>query len=111
MSLVLSPNAVPLAADADGVLRVVGTRVTLDTIVDAFRGGATAEEIVQQYPSLDLADVFTLFGYYLRHREAVDEYLNQRRLLADEVRQEAESRWDPVGVRARLLSRRSNGDA
>lgn len=34
-------------ADADGVVRVGGTRVTLDTIVFAFEEGATAEEITQ----------------------------------------------------------------
>lgn len=111
MSLVLSPDAVPMAADADGVLRVGGTRVTLATLVAAFRQGATAEEIVQQYPSLDLADVFTVFGFYLRHRDAVDDYLTQQGLRADEVRKDAEGRWDPTGVRERLLSRRTSGDA
>jgi hypothetical protein len=30
--------------DADGAIRVRGTRVTLDSIVAAFRAGATAEE-------------------------------------------------------------------
>jgi hypothetical protein len=38
---------VPIHTDADGVVRVAGTRVTLDTIVVAFEAGATAEEIVQ----------------------------------------------------------------
>ena len=52
MSLMVMPEPVPLAADRDGVMRVGGTRVTLDTVVAAFREGATAEEITQQYPSL-----------------------------------------------------------
>ena len=43
---------VPLALDVDGVMRLAGARVTLDTMVDAFQEGATAEETVQQYPSL-----------------------------------------------------------
>ena len=33
---------VPIHTDADGVVRVAGTRVTLDTIVAAFDAGATA---------------------------------------------------------------------
>ena len=37
----------------DANVRVGGTRVTLDALVAAFTGGATAEEIVQRYPSLD----------------------------------------------------------
>jgi len=50
---------VPIHTDADGVVRVAGTRVTLDTIVAAFDAGATAEEIAQQYSSISLADVYT----------------------------------------------------
>ncbi len=34
-----------LSRDADDVIRVGGTRVTLDTVVGAYRDGASAEEI------------------------------------------------------------------
>ena len=50
MTLVIGPQPLPLTMDTDGVVRVGGTRVTLDTIIYAFLDGATAEEIVQQYP-------------------------------------------------------------
>jgi len=43
--------------NADGVVRVGGTRVTLDTVVRAFLRGTAAEGIAQQYRSLSLADV------------------------------------------------------
>ena len=102
-------DAVPLKADADGVVRVAGTRVTLDTIVAAFREGATAEEIAQQYPSISLADVYALIGYYLRQAEKVDAYLEQRRAQAQAVRRENERRFDPQGIRERLLARRGRG--
>ena len=52
MSLTIDAEPVPLQADADGVVRVGGTRVTLDTIVVAFQQGATAEEIAEQYPAV-----------------------------------------------------------
>ncbi|HYV38047.1 MAG TPA: DUF433 domain-containing protein, partial [Gemmataceae bacterium] len=58
-------ETIPLLLDSDGVLRVSETRVTLDTIVGAFTEGATAEEIAQQYPSVPLADVYAVIGYYL----------------------------------------------
>jgi hypothetical protein len=41
---------IPLHVDANGVIRVSGTHVPLDTLVSAFSEGATAEEITQQYP-------------------------------------------------------------
>ena len=107
MSFLIANEPIPLEMDADGVVRVGGTRVTLDTIVAAFDEGATAEEIVQQYPSLLLADVYAVIGYYLRRRPEVEAYLRQRQQQASEVRSQNESRFDPRGVRNRLLARRT----
>jgi uncharacterized protein (DUF433 family) len=107
MSLLVSSDPVPLRTDADGVVRIAGTRVTLDTLVAAFREGATAETIADQYPSLQLADVYSALGYYLHHQEEVDTYLQRRRLQADQARQENETRFSPIGVRDRLLARRT----
>lgn len=106
MSLTLVNEPIPLVTDTDGVVRVSKTRVTLDTIVTAFIEGATAEEIVEQYPSLQLSDVYSIIGYYLRYKAEVDAYLGERQHFAAEVRQEAEKRFNPVGIRDRLLARR-----
>lgn len=57
MPLVVEPEPVPLTTGPDGVARIGATRVTLDSVVGAFREGATAEEVLQQYPVLRLADV------------------------------------------------------
>ncbi len=107
MTLTVTSEPVPLAVDRDGAARVGGTRVTLNTLVSAFREGATAEEIAQQYPPLRLADVYSVVGYYLRHRGEVEEYFRERERRAGLVRRENESRFDPEGVRDRLTSRRS----
>lgn len=105
MSTVLAAEPLPLTADTDGVVRVANTRVTLDTIVAAFQDGLTAEEIAEQYPSLRLGEVYAVIGYYLCHQADVDAYLAARERRANEVRQENERRFDPVGVRSRLLAR------
>ncbi len=97
---------VPLTTGADGVIRVAETRVTLDTVVAAFDEGATAEEIAQQYPTLALADIYAVLGYYLRQRESVEAYLGKRQKASAVVREENEKRFPPGDVRARLLSRR-----
>ncbi len=107
MSLSTVTQPVPIQVDADGVARVGKTRVTLDTVVMAFQEGATAEEIAQQYPSLDLVDVYSVIAYYLRRRSDVEEYLEQRQRQADLARKENETRFDPKGIRGRLLARRS----
>ena len=108
MMLSTITESVPLRTDQDGVIRVGGTRVTLDTVVATFKEGATAEEIVQQYPSLHLADVYFVLGYYLRQHDQVEAYLQQRQAQAELVRQQNEQRFDPAGVRERLLARRAH---
>ncbi len=107
MTLTIPVLPVPLAYDADGVLRVGETRVTLDTVIDTFRNGSTAEEIVQQYPSLNLADVYHVISYYLQKTDEINAYLNDRRQKSKEIRRQNESRFDPHGIRDRLLSRKS----
>jgi uncharacterized protein (DUF433 family) len=88
------------------VVRVAGTRVTLDTIVAPFDAGATAEEIAQQYSSVALADVYSVITYYLRHKSAVSAYLQTRHEQAATVREEVERRFPPSGIRERLIARR-----
>jgi uncharacterized protein (DUF433 family) len=105
MSLTVTMQPVPLAADADGVLRVGSTRVTLDTVVAAYREGLTAETIVDQYPSLGLADVYAVISFFLSHQAEVDRYLYERQQVSAAVRKETEARYDPNGVRDRLLAR------
>lgn len=102
----LPPRAIPLHTDADGVVRVGATRVTLDTVVGAFLMGCTADEIATKYDALDLADVYAVIAYYLWNREAVDAYLRERTTEADTIRAEIERRGSSAGLRDRLLARK-----
>ena len=52
----------PLSRETDGAIRVSGTRVSLESVVSAFDAGATAEEIVQQYPSLELSATYAIIS-------------------------------------------------
>ncbi len=104
-TLQIQPLSLPLALSKDGVARVGGTRVTLDTVVRAFSRGATAEEIAQQYPSISLSDVYATISYYLQNQEEVDKYLGQRRKQAQAVKRENQKRFDQSGIREKLLDR------
>ena len=93
----------------DGAILVSKTRVTLDTIVGAFNDGATAEEIAYQYPSVALADIYSIIGYYLRQKKQVDAYLKRREKQAREIRKLNEKKLDSSGIRERLLARSRAG--
>lgn len=96
----------PLTTDADGVIRVAATRVTLDVIVAAFDAGATAEEIALQFPTLSLAAIDATLAYVVAHSDDVRAYLDGRASASARTRADNERRADPNGVRARLLARR-----
>ena len=102
----LAAHRAPLRADADAVIRIGSSRVTLDTLVAAFRNGCTAEEIVIKYPSLDLTDVYATIAYYLWNRAEIDAYLEKRDADAMTARDAAEARDPSAGIRERLLARR-----
>lgn len=92
--------------DEDGVVRVGQTRVTLDTVIGAFKNGSAPEEIVMNYPTLQLKDVYAVITYYLWHRADVEAYLDRRRQEATEIRNKIEAELPPENIRERLLARR-----
>ena len=107
MSLAILSEPIPLTTDAHGVVRVGGTRVTLDTVISAYLRGEDAEKIADSYPAISLADVYATISYYLRHRTQVDGYLRDREVQSATVRQEVEARFGTNdGVRERLMARR-----
>ncbi|HEX5759142.1 MAG TPA: DUF433 domain-containing protein [Thermoanaerobaculia bacterium] len=106
MNLPAVSDPAPLIAADDGrVIRVRGTRVTLDTVIGAFKRGATPEEIAQDYSAVSLADVYAVIAYYLRHRSEVEHYLEGRARDHVELRREIEDRPEYQELRKRLLAR------
>ena len=96
---------VPITKDDSGMIRINGTRVTLQTLVYAFRRGDSAEQIVESYPVLRLADVYTVIGYYMNHRDEVDNYILEQEKLGEAISSENERRFPNDGISAKLLAR------
>ena len=105
MILTVDMQTIPLKADADGVMRVGNTRVTLDTVIHAFEQGHTAEEIVSQYPALRLADVYLVIAYYLNNQAEVQTYMREQREETQKIWHQIEARSDYQAFRERLLAR------
>ena len=84
--------------------------MSLDTVIAAFKNGATSEQITHDYPVVDLADIYAVITYYLRHRQDVERYLAEQRQEGAWIREAMEARFDPHGIRDRLLARRAKKD-
>ena len=96
-----------LFEDKDGTIRIVGSRIPLDTIIYEFNQGATAEQIQGIFPSLSLRSIYGALAFYLEHQAAVEEYLRHREQEAGELRRKLESRPEITALRASLRHRRA----
>lgn len=105
MNALDTTTTVPLLMGEDEVIRISQTRVTLDTVVSAFKSGSTAEEIVFQYPTLDLADVYAVIGYYLKNQSAVELYLQTAETVSAKLRLTIQQKFPATDIRQRLLAR------
>jgi hypothetical protein len=59
--------------------RLVGSRVSLDSIVYDWRNGLSPESIVENFRTLTLEQVYGAITYYLAHQAEVDTHLQQQR--------------------------------
>jgi uncharacterized protein (DUF433 family) len=90
---------------AEGGWRISGSRVSLDSLVFAYREGATPEAIAADFPSLSLEQIHGALAFYLRHRQAIDRYLATQERRWEQLRQESEAA--NADLVARLRAQRS----
>ena len=79
----------------DGGYWIKGSRISLDSIVNAFLAGQTAESIAQSFPPLALQQVYGAITFYLANRQQVDAYLAKARADFESARR-ASREADPT---------------
>src|SRR5215475_8732678 len=79
----------------EGGYWVTGTRVSLDSLVYAFREGQTAESLAQSFPVLTLEQVYGAIAYYLANRNVIDAYLIEQEGASTKLQQDLRQR-DPM---------------
>ena len=62
----------------NGGYYVVGTRVSLDSVVLSFRRGNSPDTIHTEYPLLKLYQIYGAIAFYLDHQVEVDRYLEEK---------------------------------
>ena len=75
----------------DGVYYIAHTRVTLNSLVYAYREGHSPETIAQAF-WLDHEQVYGAITFYLAHRQEVDESIRQGEAEQDALREQLHRR-------------------
>ena len=75
--------------NVEGAYRVVGSRVSLDSIVYCFREGLSPESTAESFPTLTLEQVYGAIAFYLANQPKVDEYLREGEQLSREMHAES----------------------
>jgi uncharacterized protein (DUF433 family) len=75
--------------EREGCYRIIGKRVSLDSIVYAFMAGQSPESIVQSFPVLTLEEVYGAITFYLANRTMINTYLSEGEQLFETLRQQA----------------------
>jgi uncharacterized protein (DUF433 family) len=88
----------------DGSYYVAGERVSLDSIVHAFRRGESPESICQNFEVLRLEEVYGAITYYLANQTDIDAYLIRQNEKWSEGQRNSEPL--PVSLRERLMRTR-----
>lgn len=102
----LITHPAPLHEDVHGVIRVGHTRVTLQSVLNSFKQGNDPLTIKEQFPSLELADIYAVVSYYNWNRMEMDAFLEECRREFDTARDEIEQRH-PSDVLRRLQTLRA----
>ena len=100
--------SVPLEFNKHGVIRIRNSRVSLDSVLHAYNEGAMPEEIVYQFPTLQLKAIYAVISYALYHPEFVNSYLQKQQAQSAELQKQIKKQFPSDGLRARLLARRQN---
>jgi uncharacterized protein (DUF433 family) len=66
---------------------IADSRISLDSIVYAFRNGLSPENIVQSFPLLTLEQVYGAIAFYLANRAEIDTYLLEEEAAFDAMPQ------------------------
>jgi uncharacterized protein (DUF433 family) len=75
----------------NGVYRIAGTRVTLDSVVYAYWEGYSPETIAQAF-WLDHEQIYGAIAFYLAHQEEVDQSVRQGEAIQESLRESLQER-------------------
>jgi uncharacterized protein (DUF433 family) len=94
-----------LTQSSEGEIRLAGHRIGLYHLIERYNDGESAEMLASRYPSLPLALVHKVLGFYLDNQSDVDAYIAACTAVMDE-QQHGSRRLDVNALRRRLASQK-----
>jgi uncharacterized protein (DUF433 family) len=98
---------IPLVQNEQGDMYIEGSRIYLEHLVEWFNEGKSPQDILHDYPTLALADIYAVLTYYLRHQNEVDAYVDRQYQKAKEAEAMAES-YKPVGLIKKMKAKQTS---
>ncbi len=96
----------PYVEQRDAGYWIMGTRISLDSVVYAFLNGKSPESIVQSFPLLTLEQVYGAIAFYLANPPLVDDYLAGEDAEFSQLQQSLEAANPGLYQRLRVMTER-----
>ena len=90
-------------------IRIKGTRVGIEIVIEKFLDGANPKEIQWHYPHLTLKQIYATITYYLYNKDAIDAYVEAGHKRVESA-YEAQRKNPPPGVK-RLMKIKAQREA
>jgi uncharacterized protein (DUF433 family) len=92
-----------IVLDDNNIPKITGTTMkVIELVLDRIAYGWSPEELHFQHPYLTMGQIYSALAYYADHQEELDEDIQRRLELADQMQRT----WEPSPLIARL---RANG--
>lgn len=103
------PEGVPLVDRYEGTIRtirVIGSRITLDTLVGIYQREDSVEYLADAFPTLSRKQIKAVIDWYLTHQSEADEYLEEGEAEAEALWTKITSKPEYISFHTELLRRR-----
>lgn len=94
----------------EGSWRLTNSRVTLESVIQAYWEGSSPEGIQELFPTLSLGQIYGAIAFYLGNRAELDSYMKAQEAIWEQVRKKSEVENAPLLNRLRAQRKQVVGE-
>lgn len=100
-----------LTQDKYGYIHFAGHRIGLRHVVELYNDSCSPEMVLDHYPTLSLALIHKVIGFYLENRADVDAYVQQSRAAIEKLAAEPSPGPSAEELRRRLEAKQKQRES